>query len=584
MRGASTLGWVLMWGLSGAPLPADAVALEVQVSGVQGEEEKNVLALLTIFHERQDPTLTEARLLALHRRAPRQIATALEPFGYYRVRIEDQLLPPADEQSPWVARYQIDRGTPVRIGTVNYRLSGPGAADPAFPAQLPLRPGDVLLHAVYTAAREQLTAIAAQRGYLDATWRRREVLIDLDSYTAEIDLHLDTGPQYYLGAVQFEQDLLDEALLRRLVPFTVGEIYDPARLLELQSRLLSTEYYSQVEIVPLRAQADARRIVPIQVRAQPNLANRYRIGLGLATDVGPRLTLDYRRRYLNRHGHRFKAELALSPRTQTLNAEYRVPIRRPERDYLLIHPEFQAYDTDTRQGTVYKLQIAYSHGAARRWRQTIGIDYRYEDYTLSAKTRDYFNGLVPYVALSTLVADDPINPREGYRIKFLFQGTSTALLAPSHWLSAEANVKWIYGLDTAWRLLTRADLGAIWATSLAAVPGSQRFFAGGDNSVRGWDFEVLGPDDPVTGKNSGGRYLAVGSLELERRLTAGLSAALFTDFGNAFDPDRPAKWQQSLGLGVRYRTPLGPIRLDLAYALTKEKPGARLHLAIGPEL
>lgn len=140
-----------------------------------------------------------------------------------------------------------------------------------------------------------------------------------------------------------------------------------------------------------------------------------------------------------------------------------------------------------------------------------------------------------------------------------------------------------------YRLIARTDLGATWAESLDEVPKSRRFYAGGDNSIRGWGFEALGPSDPNTGETLGGRYLAVGSLELERRLKGPWSLAVFTDFGNAFDPDYSQDIAYSLGAGVRWSTPIGPVRLDLAFALSKRDEGhglppARLHLLIGPDL
>jgi translocation and assembly module TamA len=121
-------------------------------------------------------------------------------------------------------------------------------------------------------------------------------------------------------------------------------------------------------------------------------------------------------------------------------------------------------------------------------------------------------------------------------------------------------------------------------TASTDVPASQRFFAGGDNSLRGWSLDGLGPIDPQTGKVIGGRYLAVGSLEAQTPLRGALSGALFTDFGNAFDPDYDSDFEQSAGLGLRYATPIGPVRIDVAYALTKDDGGFRLHFGLGPDL
>jgi translocation and assembly module TamA len=115
------------------------------------------------------------------------------------------------------------------------------------------------------------------------------------------------------------------------------------------------------------------------------------------------------------------------------------------------------------------------------------------------------------------------------------------------------------------------------------LPPSKRFYTGGDNTIRGFSFEELGPRDEA-GEVIGGRYLAVGSLEIERRLGGGWSLALFVDGGNAYDPDFEAEAAYAAGLGVRWHSPVGPVRLDLARGDYLDEQAWRLHLVVGPEL
>jgi len=581
--GPSSLRYLVLCSLLWLPLPAVALSLTVNVEGVEGQQRKNVLALLGIYQEQKDKDLTVPRLLALLRRAPEQIRAALAPFGLYRVQVQESVQRPEPGSERWVASYRIDPGPPVKIATVDYRITGPGADNPAFPKAFPLQPGDVLLHAAYDEAKNEITAIAAEQGYLDADLLRHVVLVDPVAYDAHVEFHLETGPRYYLGPVTFEQDLLSDAYLRKFVDFKPGAVYDPDLLLALQGRLIGMEYYKSVEIVPLLEQAGPDRQVPIRVVAERNKANQYRVGVGFATDIGPRFSFDYRRRYLGRWGHKLKAEIELAQPTQTLVAEYRIPIRDPVADYVLIRPEVYAYDTASRQGTLFKLGAAQSILTRWGWRRNLGVDYRYEDYKVSDDTQDTFNGLLPYMSWSKVVADDPINTKNGYRLRFLVQGTARNLLSETSFFSGSASGKWIKTLGTGNRFIARADLGATWASSVDDVPASQRFFAGGDNSIRGWGLDALGPRD-ASGQVVGGRYLAVGSLEYDRTIKGPWGVAVFTDFGNAFDPSYTSDWEQSVGLGLRFATPIGPVRVDLAYALTKDPAGFRLHLGLGPDL
>lgn len=573
--------WLLLALLPGS---ASALKLEVEVEGVEGEEQKNVLAMLGIYQEQEDQELSIARLLALHRRAPDQIRDALAPFGLYRVEIQETLTEPTAEGGTWIANYKIDPGEPVKIASIDYQITGAGASNPALPKQFPMQVGDVLLHSAYEKAKNQITSIASAEGYLNAELLRHQVLIDPVAYQAMVDFHLDTGPRYYLGKVQFKQDLLDERYLSKFVRFKPGDVYDPDLLLALQGRLLGMEYYDKVEVVPLIDQASSDNVVPIEVVASRNKANKYRLGLGFGTDVGPRLLLEYRRRYIGRHGHKLKSEIEVSQALQSVVAEYRMPFRNPVQDYFLIRPEYFAYDTASRQGTSFRLTAAQSMVTPGGWRRNIGVDYRYEDYEVGQGDDGVFNGLVPNISWSKTDADDPLNPRNGYRLKYLLQGTDAGLLAETSWLSGSVSYKQVKSFGERFRFIGRADLGAIWASSLEDVPGSQRFFAGGDQSIRGWALDALGPDDPVTGETLGGRYLAVGSLELERKIKGNWSAALYTDFGNAFDPSYTSEWEQSLGAGLRYGTPIGPVRVGVAYAITKDPAGFRLIIGLGPDL
>lgn len=574
-------------------LAQDALAtkLDVKVTGLQGQEQANVLALLSIHQERGEPDLGPARIEALHRLAPGQIRDALAPFGLYRVEVVDRLDRPSDPNGTWVATYEVTPGPAVRIGVVDFVITGEGADDPTFPASFPMQVGDVLLHSAYESAKADLRFRASSAGYLGYELLRHRVLIDMVAYEAIIELHMDTGPRHYIGALEFEQDLLNDAFIRRFVDFEPGVVYNPDLLLGLQSRLLGTEYFSDVEIVPQLDPEGEETTVPIKVVAKRNLPNKYRVGLGIATDTGPRFSADWRRRYVNQWGHKFRTELQLSPSLSQWNLDYRIPIQDPTRDYIVIKPQSAYYDLANKQGWLHTVQVAHSTLTERGWRRTAGVDFSYEDFEVGAGQSGTFTGLVPNIAWSKTVADDPINTNRGYRLRYGVQGTAEGVLADTSFLSATMQLKWIRRFAEDYRIITRTDLGATLSSNLDDLPVSKRFFAGGDNSVRGWGYEALGPIDPLTDEVLGGRYLAVGSLELERRIKGPWSAAVFTDFGNAFDPDYEQEYAQSVGLGVRWASPIGPVRLDLAFDVTgtdddrdSGMPPARLHFVIGPDL
>jgi translocation and assembly module TamA len=583
--------WLLPVALTLIAGNALAMKLDVRVTGLEGEQQTNVLALLSIYQERADPDLTPARAEALHRLAPDQIRDALAPFGLYRVEVSDRLEAPADPNATWVANYEVVPGPAVRIALVDFAITGEGADDPTFPKTFPMQVGDVLRHAEYEAAKSDLRSRASAGGYLDYRLERHRVLIDPVAYEALIEFHLDTGPRFYLGEVSFKQDLLNDRFLRTFVNFEPGVVYNPDRLLALQGRLLGTEYFSDVEIVPLKDMDRSDRLVPIQVIATRNKQDKFRIGGGFSTDTGPRVSADWRRRYVNQWGHNFRTELQLSPVFSQWSFDYRIPIQDPTRDYIIIKPQISYSDLVTQQGWLASLQIAHSTLTPNDWRRTAGVDFRYEDYDINEIRTGVSVELAPNISWSKTVADDPINTNRGYRIRYGLLGAVEGLLSDASYVSGTFQFKWVRRFAEKYRFITRTDFGATLAENLDELPVGRRFFTGGDNTIRGWAFNTLGPTDPLTGETVGGRYLAVGSLELERSLVRRWSAAVFTDFGNAFDPDYDNRYQQSVGVGVRWGSPIGQVRMDVAFGLTHEDyemfdgwPPARLVFAIGPDL
>ncbi len=576
------LSWVLWWFASAV----SALTLEVTVTGVTGAERRNVLAQLGIYQERSDRDLTPARLDHLHRLAPAQIRDALIPFGFYQTQLDATLQQHGDR---WQARYHITPGAPVTISTVDYQLSGEGATDPIFPVNLPLRRGDILQHSAYEAAKAQVRACADRAGYKDAHWLIHQVRVDPTTNHAAVQLHLATGSRHFLGPVTFQSPHLDVGLLQRYVTFPVGALYTSNRLIQLQSRLLSSDYFRSVELIPQPTPPSSAPRIPITVVTTPSLPNHYRLGLGYASDLGPRLRLDWQRRYLNRWGHRLRTALSLAPAESTLALDYRIPLHDPTRDYLSIKPQFSVTEeTALGSGWTQTLQIAHISSTASGWRRSLGVDYRYEDFKGNGHDLGATNELVPTVSWAKTITDDPLLTQHGYRLKYSLLGGLEGVLAEATYLSGELQYKGIQAFAAHYRLIVRGDLGVTLTPAVRDLPLSRRFYAGGDQSLRGWGFGTLGPraDD---NRVSGGRYLAVGSIELERQLAGRWSSALFTDFGNAFDRLNAPAPELSAGIGVRWASPLGQIRCDLAFALSEDRqrrgiPPARLHLVIGPDL
>jgi len=561
------------------PIRSWAVQFTTEIKGLDRETTDNVRAFLSIEQEKGRKDVSAVRLRLLHKKASEEIRKALQPFGYFKPQIDAELRRTGDT---FHAVYQITPGPLIRLSEVDVQLMGEGREDPDIDTDFPLHRGDVLKQPLYDEGKQKLLTRVIEQGYLDAAYSRHRIAVNLEKYTARIELHLDTGQKFRFGEVRFIQDVMNPAFLARYVSFEPGDPFSHEKLLNLQSHLIDSEYFSHVEIMTLRDQAEGDR-VPVEVICTPNKRDRYRIGLGYSTDIGPRITLDWKRRRVGPNGQRLLTELILSQPHSTFKSEYQIPLQRPDKDALTFGFSVDKYDTDSREGILTLVNAKYSSGLGNGWRRDLGLDYSYESYTV-AEQKDTAILLVPSIQLSRLKSDGLSFIQRGQRMNFRLEGAYDRLLSTTSYLQFYTNDKFIHGFGGGdWRVLARAELGATMAQDLLELPASKRFFAGGDNSVRGYDLDELGPKDDE-GNVIGGRYLAVLSLELERRIVGKWSAAVFLDAGNAFDPDYDTDLEYGAGFGVRWHSPVGPIRVDLAAGLSAENVEPRLHIVVGPEL
>lgn len=568
------------------PCLAHALDVEVNISGLEeGQLRDNALAFLGIYQYRDREDLTEAMIRRLHARAPDELRRALMPFGHYRTEVEASL---RREGDTWYAEYRVDRGPPVRVANIDIRIRGAENARRLFDDIInepPIREGEILRHAQYETLKTALMNRATERGYLDATFGVQRLAVNTDTLEAKIELELETGPRYYFGEVAIEQarDILDEDFVRRFIDFETGEPLNYAKLLDLQYALTDSEYYSVVQVEALRELAGDDRRVPILIRAEPNERTRYAFGLGYGTDTGPRVSVGMQRRYVNRRGHRFEAEAKVAEIEDSFSMRYTIPLEEPAQEsFQLFAGTIHAERADTESDRlVFGISRIRTLG---EWDQTLYLRAEREDSTVPG---DSFRteSLIPGASWQKTAADDLFYTRNGYRIYADLHGSASALGAETEYAQLHVLGKRIWSLGDRWRLLLRAEAGATVLGKTSRLPVSQRFFAGGDYSVRGFDYNSIGPPDD-SGNVVGGQYLATGSAEIDYRFAKSWAVAAFVDAGNAMN-DVDEELKRAYGVGVRWISPVGVVRFDIAKPLNADPPpprGIEIHISVGPDL
>jgi translocation and assembly module TamA len=556
-----------------------AVSVSTTIDGISDKELlTNVEVSLGIARAADDKKLTPERILAMHARAAGEIERALQPFGYYAPTIDASLVEKKDGK--YEARYRVDPGPPTRVVHRVVAVTGEGKDRPPFPdivSGVTLHTGDILDQRVYERIKSSMATAAADSGYLDARFVESKILVDAEHRTGDIDLVFDTGPRFYFGPVRFDSSVVNERVLRAHVNFKRGEPFRYDKLLALQSELGGMPYFSRVEVVPRRDLGNGTE-VPIDVHLSPRAPWRFEIGAGYGTDTGARVRFDTELRRLNRSGHRFNGRINVSEIELSLYADYFIPSLYPKKHAYSIGAEISqldpvAYTTTRKAVGVTRSQPRFG------LHESFQVAFEDEDFTVASNkgTSDLLIGAIQYRLKR---ANDDVWPTRGYRLTLGARASSVQVASTQSFISVALEARTVRSFGPV-RLLGRVDAGRTFTAEFHKLPPTIRFFAGGDYSVRGYDYESLGPVD-ADGHVVGGDVLLVGSLELELPLVSKVSVAGFADVGNAFDSHDLADFEKGVGGGLRWRSPVGPIGADLAFPVNHD--GWKIHIVMGPFL
>jgi translocation and assembly module TamA len=406
-----------------------------------------------------------------------------------------------------------------------------------------------------------------------------------------VRLAWETGPRYRFGPVQFEGSQFRKGFLDRYVPFKPGDYFSQDQLLDLQQALNGADYFSVVNVLP--DVDDAKDgTVTVKVELVPAKRTVYTGGPFIGTDTGFGLRGGVTRRWVNDRGHTWKNELVVAQRLKTLSTLYSIPLPGRHQRSLNFGANYRDADTDTSQSRTLELvgnEARLWHG----WTRTLGAHALIGTFTVGKRGNEPDNTpgiehgrsklVFAEASLARKKGDNPTFVRKGWSVSFAARSTAGTLLSDTRFTQFTADAKWIRAFKGRNRLILRGSAGITPTGDFGALPPQLRFFAGGDRSVRGYGFQSIGPKNS-DGRVIGGRNLLVASTEVEHYFTKNWGMAAFVDAGNAFSGTdyRP---KIGAGLGVRWLSPVGMIRVDLGKPVhNPDRHGIELHIVIGPDL
>jgi len=513
---------------------------------------------------------------------PEQTRKALAAYGYFEPEIDvKQTI--VDEEI--VVSINVKTGSPVLISSINVEVKGPASTDTAFQdirSRIPLKQNAIFLSADYEATKSLLLDAAQTQGYFDFKFVTNAVLVSRINRTAVINLVADSGPRFTFGSVKFDQNTFSDEFLNRWLPFESGDPYNASKIAELTQDLQSSGYFSTVRVSPQR---DIRygATVPILVSLSAKENNQVALGIGYSSDEKLRGKVTWGKPLINRSGHLAESELNLSGVSQAISFSYRIP-RKNQPLYNFWGAEYGVKNTeeDGTKSLLSTLNFQRVRRFANQWIESVFIRWERERDTVNRVT-DTTDLVLPGVRYSRSRSKGYPFLNWGQSSSFQFLYGNRELLSTIDFYKTSLNFKYLRAISPRNTFIFSFQYGAISTNDFDKVPLTQRFFAGGDRSIRGYRYRSVSPLD-LDGKPKGGRYLESGSVEYNFRFADRWSLAVFTDVGRAFNNFSTAQ-RYGAGFGIRWQSPVGPFRLDLARPIAHgDNNDVRVHLSLGPDL
>lgn len=548
----------------------DAAPFPLKIEGVE-----KALAKQLISYAGEPSSQSPSALRHWQRTVEQRLKQVLAALGYNNATLKSTLS--SDE-----LQLQLSLGKATTYSNVDVRLIGQGEASPQLTEFIYIaapKRTQQLVHADYEAFKADLLAIALTLGYFDAQYSEHRLAVSRKRSQAELKLVLDSGTRHRYGPVTFSDSELSPEFLQRWVPFEAGEPYNATGVDKLARDLRDSGYFGSVRVRPDLDRAE-HGTVPIQVEAPLREPHSAAVGIGYGTDTGPRLRGSLTRHYVNRHGHSAGLDTELSADSQELTSYYRMPHHPdPANHYLQLDVGIANLNIDDASSLRYTLGGKHHRINSAAWQENYSLKFQHETSELEGiKTRTRL--LIPGVSWSRersrrIAGWGTLK----YSVDAQFSAAREALLSDIDFDRFYLKLGSGHAFSEKQLLHARLELGWIESDRFSEVPLSLRFYAGGDDSIRGFARRAVSPTD-AEGNAIGGRYLTTLSLEYEYRLRDSLGVAVFVDTGRAgYNELDPIAYGG--GVGLRWYSPVGPIKVYVGVPLSGDDKSARLHFSIG---
>ena len=531
----------------------------------------------------QADRLEEAEMVAGLR-----LKDALEAYGYYGATWTESSKNIA--KGKVLVTFSVTPGRPVLVRKIDLKSTGDGSKLPALQklfSQFPLHKEGVLNQVIYEDWKGNVLSLLTARGYAQASYSRHEILVDRDQFWADIYLWLNTGPRFRVGDINITgAEHYPRWFIQRYISFKTGDWYSPKALAVTQSNLRNADRFSDISVHGDLGKA-INNAIPVSVNLKSMPGQHLKIGAGYSTDIGPNAAIIYDNYNAFEQAQHVRVSILAAQLNRNASVTYSWPVGARLGSEYIAQGSYQNQNL-----TAYNANEILA-SAGRQWSlrsdnslskgETIEALVNFEDANYNVAGQ-FNTSLYIYPSLQYSIQNfrNILRPIAGYTLTARIEGASKVWGSDANFIRFSAQGEWRRRLGQDWVLGTHAKLGAMWLTgSIGELPPNLRFFAGGQNSLPGYAYQSQGPL-AVNGEVEGGRLLAVGGFDIQRFVAKNWAVVAFYDVGNAFNSWSSFHALQDVGLGVRWYSPVGPIRFDVAHPLVApQTPAVRVAFSVG---
>lgn len=517
--------------------------------------------------------VTNNSVSSVYYHLPKAIQDALEPYGYFNSTV--QVRETANKQG-WTLFVTIHPGVQSMISDVTVTIRGEGNKDPEFLRVLqhyPLKKGQAFSLVNYNDANDLLFQHAANIGYFDAIMVQNKIYVDLRNNTVKIAFQFNTGTRYRFGQTLFSTTPFDQKFLQKYLAYKEGENYSNSLVSQTQNNLSNSPYFSQVVVSPLTDQAD-HFATPMNISLTTQKRQQYTFGLGYGTDTQLRGTAAFKYNWVNSWGNYVDAKLQGSFIQNSFSAGYHMPWPDPAKDLFSVDGGIGELDLSSIGNSFSeKLWLEYKHTFGD-WSQTFSLNYLNERYNILNLPNTDDQLIYPNEEIAYYSTKNRINPDNALSFIANFSGTPSALAVTSGFFQMKLSSKNIITFFDREQFVTRLTYAKTTIDNINQLPLSLQLLAGGTGSIRGYNFDEIGP----------GKQMLVGSEEFRQRIYKEFYLSGFIDYGNVADNNLFQNFYATSGPGIVYRSIIGVIELNAVWRLTQNKKMPGVVFSMGPEL